>query len=260
MNGAKIEKLAGGYKFAEGPAVDSEGNIYFIDIPPNRIYKWSVDGELSTFIEIEGGANGLYFDKNGDLLACAWLSNEVVSISPDGIVTVLTDNYNGKPLNSPNDLWIDPEGGVYFSTPHDNPEFDGQYVFYLSPDRKTLKWIKEVTVKTNGLLGTPDGKRLYVIEYHSNRCYVLDIYDNGTYSEMRFFAPAGYDGLTIDSEGNVYLTGDDVSVYDSSGNYLETIEIPGQPTNMCFGGRDNRTLFITTETSFFSLRMKVNGK
>lgn len=115
--GAKVEKLASGFKFTEGPAADANGNIFFTDIPNNRIHKWSLDGKLSTFREDSGGANGLLFDKNGNLLVCEGGRRQLVLISPDGKVTVLADKYNNKKLNSPNDLWADPKGGIYFTDP-----------------------------------------------------------------------------------------------------------------------------------------------
>jgi gluconolactonase len=139
--GAEVRKLAGDFQFTEGPAADAQGNVYFSDIPNNRILKWSgQDSKLSTFLENSGGANGLYFDKDGSLLACLGGARRLVSISPKGEVTVLADMYEGKKFNSPNDLWIDPKGGVYFSDPRygnrEGMEQKGEYVYYLTPDRK----------------------------------------------------------------------------------------------------------------------------
>ncbi len=261
--GAKIEKCAGGFTFAEGPAVDADGNIFFIDIPPNRIHRWSLDSKLTTFTEVSGGANGLYFDKKGNLLVCAWRGHKVVSIDPQGTVTVLADNYNNKPLKSPNDLWVDPKGGIYFTDAYNDTEQNGNYVYYLTPDRKELIWMKEVNYKPNGVIGTPDGKLLYVIKYHSETTYVYNINADGTLSNKKFFAPAGDDGLTVDSEGNVYLTNNQkrsiIEVYDSTGNKIDTIDVPEPPANVCFGGKDKQTLFITALTSLYSLRMSVKG-
>ncbi|HUV63815.1 MAG TPA: SMP-30/gluconolactonase/LRE family protein, partial [Sedimentisphaerales bacterium] len=112
-DGAKVEKLAGGFSFTEGPAADARGNIFFSDIPNNRIHKWSLDGKLSTFRENSGGANGLYFDKDGNLLACEGGGRRLVSIDPEGKVTVLAEKYQGKSFNSLNDLWIGPKRGIY---------------------------------------------------------------------------------------------------------------------------------------------------
>lgn len=261
--GASVEKLAGGFSFTEGPAADAEGNIYFSDIPNNRIHKWSLDGRLSTFRENSGGANGLFFDRNGSLLACEGGGRRLVSISPTGAVTVLADSFKGKRFNSLNDLWIDPEGGVYFSDPRyggrDGMEQDGEHVYYLSPDREKLIRVIDDMVRPNGLIGTRDGKLLYVTDHGGGKTFVYTINKDGTLSDKKLFAPEGSDGMTIDNQGNVYLTTSAVSVYDRRGRKIETIEVPERPSNVTFGGRDKSTLFITARTSLYSIRTKVRG-
>ena len=265
--GAKLQKLAGGFKFTEGPAADAKGNVFFTDQPNNRIYKWSVDGKLSVFHENPGRANGLYFDKNGNLLACADLNNELWLIDMKGNVTVLVKDYRGKKLNGPNDLWIDPKGGVYFTDPfYKRPywergpmEQDGQLVYYLAPDRKKLIRVADDLVTPNGIIGTPDGKLLYVADIKAKKTYVYTINDDGTLSNKKLFAEEGSDGMTIDNEGNVYLTTKDVSVYNRQGRNIERIEVAERPANVCFGGKDKNTLFITARTSLYSLRLRVKG-
>jgi len=264
--GAKVEKLAGGFKFTEGPAADAQGNIFFSDIPNNRIHKWSSDPGapgLSTFRENSGGANGLYFDKKGNLLACEGTGRRLVSIDPTGNVTVLADKYEGKKFNSLNDLWIDPNGGVYFTDPRyggrDDMEQDGEHVYYLSPDRKKLIRVIADLVRPNGVIGTPDGKKLYVADHGGKKTFVYDINKDGTLSNKKLFAPEGSDGMTIDNQGNIYLTTDVVAVYNSKGEKIETIQIPETPANVTFGGKDKRTLFITARTSLYSVRMRVRG-
>jgi gluconolactonase len=166
--GAEVKKLAGDFRFTEGPAGDAVGDVYFSDIPNNRILKWSLDGKLSTFLENSGGANGLYFDKDGNLLACQGGDRRLVSISPKGEVTVLADQYEGKKFNSLNDLWIDPKGGVYFTDPRygnrEGMEQDGEHVYYLTPDHKKVIRVISDMVRPNGLIGTPNGRRLYVAD------------------------------------------------------------------------------------------------
>ncbi|UCH64222.1 MAG: SMP-30/gluconolactonase/LRE family protein [Fidelibacterota bacterium] len=267
--GAKVQKLAGDFAFTEGPVACAMGNVYFTDIPNNRIHFWSLAGKLSTFRENSGGANGLAFDKNGNLLTCEGNNRRLVSISPQGEVTVLADKYDNKKLNSPNDLWCDPQGGIYFTDPRygnrDDMEQDGEHVYYLSPDRKKLIRVIDDLVQPNGIIGTSDGKRLYVADRAADTNYVYTINDDGTLSDRRFFSVEGSDGLALDTEGNVYITSprDEpsfvVSVYDSSGNRLEEIEIPEKPANVCFGGEDRKTLFITARTSLYSLQMRVEG-
>jgi len=266
--GAKVEKLADGFMFTEGPAVDARGNIFFTDQPNNRIHKWSVDGELSIFHESPGRANGLYFDKDGNLLACADLNNELWSIDMQGNVTVLVRDYEGKKLNGPNDLWEDPKGGIYFTDPfYKRPywnrgpmEQDGQHVYYLSPNRKKLIRVTNDLVQPNGIIGTPDGKLLYIADIGDRKTYVYNITADGTLSNKKLFCSMGSDGMTIDNEGNVYLTGRGVTVFNSAGQKIEDIDIDaGWTANVCFGGKDRHTLFITAQTSLYSLRMRVKG-
>jgi len=261
--GAKVEKLAGGFEFTEGPAVDTEGNIFFTDIPNNRIHKWSVDSKLSTFLENSGEANGLFFDKACNLLACAGGSRKLVSISPDGRITVLADKYDNKKLNSPNDLWPDLKGGIYFTDPRygnrDNLEQDGECVYYLYPDRKRFIRVIDDLVRPNGVLGTVDGRKLYVADAGDGKTYVYDINKDGTLSNRKFFAPVGSDGMTIDTRGNIYLTRGEVWIYSPKGEELEKIKVAEAPANVCFGGKDRRTLFITARTSLYSVRMRTKG-
>jgi gluconolactonase len=261
--GAKVEKLAGDFKFTEGPASDAKGNIYFSDIPNNRIHKWSLDGKLSTFRENSGGANGLFVDKKGNLLACEGGGRRLVSIDPKGNVTILADKYQGKRFNSLNDIWIDSKGGIYFTDPRygprDDMEQDGEHVYYLTPDRKNIIRVVNDMVRPNGLVGTADGKLLYIADHGGNKTYVYSINKDGTLSNKKLFAPEGSDGMTIDNEGNVYLTTKVVAVYNSKGQKTETIEVPEGPANVCFGGKDKKTLFITARSSLYSLQMRVKG-
>jgi len=267
-SGAELVKLAGGFKFTEGPAVDAEGNVFFTDQPNNKILKWSIDGQLTTFHKSPGRANGLYFDQDGNLLACADLNNQLWLIDMQGKVTVLVKGYKGKKLNGPNDLWIDPKGGVYFTDPfYKRPywnrgpmEQDGQHVYYLKPDRKTLIRVTDDLVTPNGIIGTPDGKFLYIADLGAKKTYVYNINKDGTLSNKRLFCSMGSDGMTIDNEGNIYLTGRGVTVFNSAGEKIEHIDVPaGWTANVCFGGRDRHTLFITAQDSLYSIRMRVKG-
>jgi gluconolactonase len=266
--GAKVEKLADGFEFTEGPAVDAYGNVFFTDQPNNRIHKWSTDGKLSIFHDSPGRANGLYFDKNGNLLACADLNNELWSIDMQGNVTVLVKDYNGKKLNGPNDLWEDPKGGIYFTDPfYKRPywnrgpmEQDGKHVYYLRPNRKRLIRVTDDLNTPNGIIGTPDGRLLYIADLGDQKTYVYDINKNGRLSNKKLFCSMGSDGMTIDNEGNVYLTGRGVTVFNPDGKQIEHIDIDaGWTANVCFGGEDRNTLFITAQKSLYSLQMRVKG-
>jgi gluconolactonase len=265
---AKLEKLADGFKFTEGPAADAEGNIFFTDQPNDRIMKWSVDGKLTTFLQPCGRANGMYFDKAGNLLACADEKNELWAIDKAGKATVLVKDYQGKLLNGPNDLWIRPDGGVYFTDPfykrnywnRGPKEQDGEHVYYLTPDRKQVRRVADDFKQPNGLIGLPDGKTLYVADIGGRKTYAFDIQPDGGLSNKRLFCELGSDGMTLDNEGNVYLTGRGVTVFDKNGKQIEQIDVPERWTaNVTFGGKDRNLLFITASGSIYGLKMRVKG-
>jgi gluconolactonase len=266
--GAKVEKLAGIFEFTEGPACDPKGNVYFTDQPNDKIYKWSTDEKLSVFLAGCERSNGLYFDTNGWLLACADLYNRIIAFDPNGKVTILVENYKGKLLNGPNDLWRDPKGGIYFTDPFYKRDYwkrgpmeqDGQHVYYLKPDRKTVIRVTEDLIQPNGIIGTPDGKLLYVADIGAGKTYVYNINEDGTLANRRIFCEMGSDGMTIDNEGNVYLTGQGVTVFNPAGEQIDHIDIDERWTaNVCFGGKDQDTLFITASKSLYAVKMRTKG-
>nr|PZN55166.1 MAG: gluconolactonase [Bacteroidota bacterium] len=266
--GATPVLISSQFKFTEGPAVDARGNVYFTDQPNDRIWKWSPREGLSLFMEGTGRSNGLYFDRNGNLIACADLNNELWSIAPDKTVTVLVRDFEGKKLNGPNDVWVHPNGGMYFTDPffkrdywdRTEKEIESEDVYYLAPDRKTLRVATTGLVKPNGIIGTPDGKTLYVADIGDGKTYAYDIEADGSLTNGRLLAEMGSDGLTIDSEGNIYLTGRGVTVFSPGGEKLGVIPIPeGWTANVCFGGKDMKTLFITASKSVYTLKMRVKG-
>ena len=256
------------FLFTEGPAVDAEGNVYFTDQPNDKIMKWSTDGSLSVFMEGTGRSNGLFIDKNGNLIACADLNNQLWMIDKNKNVTVLVKDFEGKKMNGPNDLWIDPQGGIYFTDPfykrdywnRTEKEIEEENVYYLSPDRKKLTIAASGLMQPNGIIGTPDGKKLYVADIKGRKTYSFVIQKDGTLTDKKLFADMGSDGMTVDSKGNVYLTGKGVTVFNSKGEKIETIAIEAPWTaNACFGGKDRKTLFVTASKSVFTVKMKVKG-
>jgi gluconolactonase len=267
--GAKLEKLADGFVFTEGPSSDPQGNVYFTDQPNNRILKWSTDGKLSTAMEPAGRSNGLCFDDKGRLWACADEQNELWTIDlATGQHNVVVKDYQGKLLNGPNDVWIRPDGGVYFTDPFYKREYwkrgpkeqDQEATYFLSPDGKSLKRVTDDLKQPNGIIGTPDGKILYISDIRAGQTFAYDIQPDGSLQNKRPFCPLGSDGMTIDDQGNIYLTGKGVTVFDSNGEKIEHIDVPESWTgNVCFGGPDMRTLFITASKGLYAIKMQVAG-
>lgn len=265
--GAELTRVAAGFSFTEGPAADRDGNVYFTDQPNNRILKWHIDGAVSVFMENAGRANGLYFDTSGDLLACTDEAGQLWRISPGKEVTVLVADVDGKRMNGPNDLWVSAEGGIYFTDPYyqrdywsrTDPEIESQNVYYLSP-RGDLTVADDNLVKPNGIVGNDAGDTLYVADAGAGKTYVYEIGKDGSLENRREFVQMGSDGMTIDSAGNVYLTGDGVTVFNASGEEIDHVVVAAPWTaNVTFGGRDRSTLFITATDAVYTLEMNVRG-
>jgi len=267
--GAGLHKLAGGFDFTEGPTCNANGDVFFTDQPNDRILKWSAEGGLSTFLQPAGRANGMCFDAAGHLIACADAKNELWSIAPDGGVRVLVSEYAGQRLNGPNDVWVRPDGGLYFTDPfyqrswwtHDTMPQDGQHVYFLSADRRQLVRVADDLVKPNGIIGTPDGRTLYVADIDGDKTYRYDIAADGSLSGKRLAANLGSDGMTLDTDGNLYLTGEGVMVFDPTGREIERIPVPDEQwtANVSFGGSDRRMLFITASRGLYAVRTRVRG-
>ncbi|MEO6732157.1 MAG: SMP-30/gluconolactonase/LRE family protein [Ferruginibacter sp.] len=289
-----LDTVQKGFAFTEGPAVDKHGNVFFTDQPNDKIYKWAANsGQITTFLTGTGRSNGMAFDKNGNLIACADLHGELWSIAPDGSHTVLVNNYNGKLLNGPNDVWINPvTGGMYITDPmfprpywvagdpriqgweptHSEQAATGKggYVYYLAPGSHTLVrvttdamgWVSDAW--PNGVVGTPDGKKLYVNKwYYDNKggTWVFDINPDGTLSNMKKFIDMGGDGMSMDELGNIYISnGLGVTAFDPKGNKIFNVPTgPSGATNNVFGGQNNKLLFITAGDRVTSLKMNVKG-
>jgi gluconolactonase len=266
--GAKLQKLAGDFLFTEGPTCNRNGDVFFTDQPNNRILEWSADGKLSTFLQPAGRANGMMFDAKGNLIACADEHNELWAIAPDKSVTVLVKDFQGKYLNGPNDVWIAPDGAMYLTDPfyrrrwwdHNTMALTNQSVYRLSPDRKNLARVTDDLRQPNGITGTPDGKTLFVADIQADRTWRYGIQPDGSLTNKTLFCAKGSDGMTIDEDGDIYITGQGVTIFDKTGRQLEHIDVPESWTaNVSFGGRDHKTLFITASKSLYAMRMNVKG-
>jgi gluconolactonase len=268
--GAKVEVLSEGYSFTEGPAVDRDGNVFFTDQPNDRIVKYSAaDGSFSDWLKPAGRSNGLFFDSAGNLIACADGKNELWSIAPDKKVTVLLSDFGSKMLNGPNDLWIRPDGNLYFTDPlyardywkrDKSMQQPGQYVYYFTTKSRTAIPVITDLKQPNGIIGTPDGKTLYVADIGARKTYSYSVQPDGTVQNKTLFCEMGSDGMTLDAEGNVYLTGRGVTVFDKTGKKLSNIPIPEPWTgNVTFGGKDRHLLFITASKKVFGVKMRTKG-
>ncbi len=268
----ELTPLPGKFLFTEGPAVDRNGAVYFSDIDAGKIYKWkaaentaaaqnttpvenNLAGSVTLFKEGLNRPNGLAFDQQGHLIACEGGSGSLISIDAQGLVTVLASQYKGIRFNEPNDLWIDPHGGIYFTDPaYQSPVVQGgQYVYYLLPDRSQVLRLIDDLAQPNGIIGTEDGKTLYVADYGARKTYAYNIDGDGRLSNKRLLISSGSDGMALDVKGNLYLTTSNrVRIYDSAGNHLQDIPIPEDPTNVAFTGN---TLFITARTAVYIVQM-----
>jgi gluconolactonase len=262
--GAAITKVQSGFAFLEGPAADAEGNIYFVDITPERILKWTwKDNKITVYKEKSGKANGLMFDAKGRLVICEMGNSRVTRDDMKGNITVLADSCNGKKLHMPNDLWIDSKGGIYFSDfaggPGENKD-GGLQVYYISPDGKTVTQATTDLTAPNGLAGTPDGKILYITDPGAKKTWSYKINSDGTLTDKKLFCDQFTDGFKLDEKNNLYFSGETgVTIYSPSGKKIGEIPLPERCANLTFGGKDRRRLFIADGTSVYTLEMAVRG-
>ena len=266
--GATLQLVSSQFTFTEGPAVDKKGNIFFTDQPNDRIWRYGTDGKLSVFMDKTGRSNGLYFDHKGNLLACADANNELWQISAKKKVITLVKDIDGKKLNGPNDLWVHPNGAIYFTDPYylrqywtrTSPEIKGEKVYFKRNGKDQPIVVAEDLLQPNGIVGTPDGKYLYVADIRANKTYKYTIAEDGSLTHKQLFVELGSDGMTLDNRGNLYLTGNGVTVYSPAGEKILHIPVPAKWTaNVCFGGKERNILFITASESVYTLSMLVKG-
>jgi gluconolactonase len=271
--GAQLEKVKDGFSFTEGPAVNRFGDIYFTDQPNDKIYVWNANSNQITLAK-EGSrrSNGLYFELDGKLIAAADARNELIEIDvKTGAEKVLVPSFRGKKLNGPNDIWIRPKGGLYFTDPlYPRPywegvrgkemEQDGQHVYFLSQDRTELFRVTQDLKQPNGVVGSPDGNFLYVADIGASKTWKYEIQEDGYLTNKTLFCEMGSDGMTVDERGNVYLTGKGITVFDKSGEKIAHIPVPEDWTaNVAFGTLTRNVLFVTAMGSVYTLKMKYRG-
>jgi gluconolactonase len=267
--GAIPQLISKQFSFTEGASVDKKGNVFFTDQPNDKIWEYDTDGKLSVFKDKAGRSNGMYFDKKGNLVTCADENEQLWSIDLKGNVTVLLTDLEGKRMNGPNDIWIDNKDGIYMTDPYyqrdwwtrKQSELDGEKVYYLPKGSKTPVVVISDFKKPNGIVGTPDGKYLYVADIDAHKTYKYTINKDGSLTDKQLFVEQGSDGMTLDERGDVYLTGNGgVTAYDADGKKLVLIPIPeGWTANLCFGGKNKDVLFITASKAVYTLQMNVKG-
>lgn len=263
-----LKLIASNFSFTEGCSVDKNGDVFFTDQPNDKIWKYSLDGKCSVFLHPSGRANGTYFDKKGNLITCSDEQGQLWSVSPEGKVKVIHSSPAGKQFNGPNDVWIHPNGGLYFTDPYyqrsywerSSPDLESEDVYYLPKGSKEIRMVGTGMLKPNGIVGTPDGKTLYVADIKAGKIYSFRIETNGNLSEKQLIIDKGSDGMTLDQHGNIYLTAaGGVFVYSKEGKLIGHIEVAETPTNVCFFGKKRNMLFITARKSVYFLPMAVHG-
>jgi gluconolactonase len=266
--GEKPQLISKQFGFTEGASVDKKGNVFFTDQPNNKIWEYSTDGKLSVFLADALHSNGTYFDKKGNLVSCAETKDQLIAISPKGKIKVLVADFQGHRLNGPNDVWIAPNGGIYFTDPYyqrdfwdrKKPDLDGQNVYYLPKNGNSSILVVSDLKKPNGIVGTPDGKHLYIADIEGNKTFKYTISTDGTLLDKQLFAAQGSDGMTLDEKGNVYITGKGVTIYNPAGIKIAHIDIDEPWTaNLCFAGKNKDELFITASKAIYIIHMKVRG-
>lgn len=269
---AQIERLATGFQFTEGPLWFAEERyLIFSDIPANKIYKLTPEGQATIFREPSNNSNGLTRDRQGRLIACEHLSRRVTLTEKEGAIAVLADTFQGKKLNSPNDVVVKSDGSIYFSDPPygiepEQQEQPCQGVYRIPPDRAEIVLVADDFLTPNGLAFSPDEKTLYVDDSERKIIRAFDVRADGTLCNSRIFhdmktsKPGLPDGMKVDVEGHIYCTGGGgIWVFDSRGDRLGTIVTPEVPANCAWGDDDWQSLYITAQTSVYKVRTNIPG-
>ena len=268
---AKLETVATGFGFTEGPMWDPAGFLYVSDETINKIFRVHPDGKKEEVISL-GDPDGNTFDRRHRLIDCASVLRAIIEVTPDGKYKVLADRYEGKRLNSPNDVIVGPDGALYFTDPTlDLVQGEKQEIafrgVYRLDDAGKVRLLTHDLTQPNGLAFSPDGKKFYVDDSELRNIRVYDVAADGSLSTGRIFGvePGGKhegvpDGIKVDDKGNLFVTGPKgIWVWDANGNHLGTIVMPEQPANLTWGDPQYDTLYITATTSVYRLKTKTRG-
>jgi gluconolactonase len=270
--GAKLETVATGFGFTEGPVWDAAGFLYVSDETLNKIFRVYPNGKKEEVIAL-GDPDGNTLDRQHRLIDCASVLRAIIEVTPDGKYKILADYFEGKKFNSPNDVIVGPDGALYFTDPTldlvagEKQEIPFQGVYRLD-DKGNLRLLTKDLSQPNGLAFSPDGKHFYVDDSKEKNIRVYDVVSDGTLANGRIFGeepPAGKhegvpDGMKVDDDGNLFVTGPKgIWVWDANGTHLGTIVMPEQPANLTWGDPDYHTLYITATTSVYRLQTKTTG-
>lgn len=258
----EVKKIASGYTFTEGVTEAEDGHIFFSDIPNNRIHILDPKtGQTTVNRENTGGANGLMFNKDGMLFACEGKAKRVTKQNGSEVI-VIADKFDGKALNAPNDLALDNAGGIYFTDPGygvEPPDLNVEAVYYVDAAGKVTRAISDLK-RPNGIVFSPDFKVLYVADPGDKKIFAYDVTSAGKPENKRQFAKFGADGMTVDELGNLYATAKGrIIILKPDGKTAGEVTVPEGPSNVEFGGKDGKTLFITARTSVYSVELNVRG-
>lgn len=262
-DGAEVRKLGDGFVFTEGPAAGPYGRIYFSDIPNNRIHAYDPGSKtMAVHREQSGGANGLMWSKDGWLYACEGGARRVSRQKGDRIEAV-AERFEGKRLNSPNDLCLDDHGGFYFTDPRygsqEGRELDHESVYYVDRQGNLTRVAPDLR-KPNGIILSRNGSVLHIADPGDRSIWSYPVTGPGKLGERRKLAPMGSDGMTIDERDNVYLTtAGAVWFFSPEGKELGKVVVPEGPANCTFGGKESRTLYITARRGFYAVDLKLRG-
>jgi gluconolactonase len=268
---AVIQKLAGGMKFLEGPVwVPSEGGfLIFSDIPADEMKRWNSEQGLSIYRQPSHKVNGNTLDRQGRLVSCEEGGRRVILTEKDGTVRALVEQFEGKKLNSPNDVVVKSDGTVWFTDPTygikpELKEQPGNYVYRYDPKTRKLTVAVKDCDMPNGLCFSPDENRLYVADSGKpHHIRVFEVQRGGMLKGGAVFCvirPGGPDGTRCDQAGRLFSTaGDGVHIFAPNGTMIGKIKVPETPANLCFGGKDGRMLFITARTSLYAIPLLVSG-